>query len=296
MLAARTAVRAPTHTLQRRPKPSAVRVSRFGVQVVLFQVLYQAKLMLTALLSVFFLSRQLTTRKWLALGTLTIGVVTVELSDASSSAPQHASSQRHAALGIFAVLLAATLSSAAGVYFEAIVKRVEAHPPSLWVRNVQLCVFTIPIAAISAVANWNHAGVSTGPAIEALDATTTLLIILNASGGLIVAAALKYGDSILKNFVTAFSVILGTIISVFLFDFQLSLQFAAGAMLVIASGYAYAIEPGSAVAEKSATGPAGSTEEEKAIMLDADEAASGASDDDWRSRDHPKLPADAIHS
>jgi len=290
MLTARTAVRAPTHTLQCRINPSAVRVSRLGVQVVLFQVLYQAKLMLTALLSVFFLGRQLTTRKWLALGTLTMGVVAVELSDASSSAPRHASAKRHALLGIFAVLLAATLSSTAGVYFEAIVKTVEAHPPSLWVRNVQLCVFTIPIAAITVVANWKHAGVSTGPAFEALDATTTLLIILNASGGLIVAAALKYGDSILKNFVTAFSVILGTIISVFLFDFQLSLQFAAGALLVIASGYAYAIEPGSAAAGKPTTGPAGSKEEEKSIMLDTEEAASGASDDEWRSC-NPKLYA-----
>ena len=61
-----------------------------GVQVVLFQVLYQSKLMLTALLSVLCLGRRLTTRKWLALATLTIGVVAVELSDASSSAPHRA--------------------------------------------------------------------------------------------------------------------------------------------------------------------------------------------------------------
>ena len=37
---------------------------------------------------------------------------------------------------------------------------------------------------------------------------------------------IKYGDNILKNFTTSCSVILGTLVSVVLFDFQLSFQFA----------------------------------------------------------------------
>ena len=54
--------------------------------MVSFQVLYQTKLMLTAVLSVLFLGKRLGRRQWLALVTLTVGVVAVELSDASLKA------------------------------------------------------------------------------------------------------------------------------------------------------------------------------------------------------------------
>ena len=64
-------------------------------------------------------------------------------------------------------------------------------------------------------------------------------MVLNAAGGLVVAVVVKYGDNVLKNFTTSCSVILGTIISVFLFDFHLTAQFAWGAALVISSAYMY---------------------------------------------------------
>uniref|UniRef100_A0A7S2FK18 Sugar phosphate transporter domain-containing protein n=1 Tax=Haptolina brevifila TaxID=156173 RepID=A0A7S2FK18_9EUKA len=311
----------------------AIYVALGNLEVVLFQVLYQLKLILTAGLSVLCLGRRLSRRQWLALVTLTVGVVTVELADGSTpSSPsppppaalatyrphqqhqqhQHDQHQQHAArnttlgpaaisrlhhhqqqqydqhqqhpvrnatlgvvatlptshphqqhhhqqhdqhqqhptrnatLGVVAVLLAALLSSTAGVYFEAIIKTQETSRQSLWVRNVQLCVFTIPIAAVMVVAHW-HEVLSQGLLLPLLDPPTALLIVLNASGGLIVAAAIKYGDNILKNFTTAFSVIFGTLISVVLFGFQLSSQFVTGALLVIASGYIYAV-PASAPA------------------------------------------------
>lgn len=322
-----------------------------NLEVVSFQVLYQTKLMLTAILSVLFLGRRLGRRQWLALFTLTVGVVAVELSDdnitkkssgrrlsptgelcSGDSAPtwssmmslqvspldapwsprdvidtpcgkapldsrrlaetagrhatvgSHGKAHPHGALshaaksrdraqsstahgqqqpmpqgaataphandtaagrqplvGVLAALLAALLSSFAGVYFEGLVKGNEVSPPSLWVRNVQLCVFTIPLAAIAVVSQRSTVfarGVLTG-----IDAPTSILITLNASGGLLVAAVIKYGDNILKNFTTACSVILGTIISVYLFDFQLSAQFAWGSALVVGSAYAYATTP-----------------------------------------------------
>jgi len=62
--------------------------------------------------------------------------------------------------------------------------------------------------------------------------------------------AVKYGDNVLKNFTTSCSVILGTVISVFLFDFQLTLQFVWGAALVMFSAYIY----GRAVTTKSGKG------------------------------------------
>ena len=220
------------------------------MEIVLFQVLYQAKLMLTAVFSVLFLRRRLGGLQWLALAVLTVGVVAVEISDSSftqggsrkgsAAAGSHKWMPTHRTLiGIAASLMAALLSSAAGVYFEAIVKKHQVDAPSLWVRNVQLCMFTLPVAAMPVLWQWQR--IHRRDTI--LDVPTVLLVVLNASGGLLVAAVIKYGDNILKNFTTACSVILGTIISVLFFGFQLTWSFMVGAALVILSAYAYVTAP-----------------------------------------------------
>ena len=170
----------------------AVYVALGNLEVVVFQLLYQSKLVLTAVLSVACLGRRLTTRQWMALVVLTVGVIAVELADAGP-ATALGQTTRSAATGIPAALLAAALSSSAGVYFEAIVKVRETGtgraPPSVWVRNVQLCVFTLPIAALAAAMQW--------PTIRAqpfvIDAPTALLVLLNAAGGLLTAVAIKHG-------------------------------------------------------------------------------------------------------
>jgi UDP-sugar transporter A1/2/3 len=107
------------------------------------------------------------------------------------------------------------------------------------VRNVQLCVFTLPIAA--ATVGWQWSAVRAQGLV--LDPPTVLLVVLNATGGLLVAAVIKYGDNILKNFTTACSVIIGTLISVVLFDFQLTVSFAWGSLLVASSAYVFATSP-----------------------------------------------------
>ena len=195
------------------------------MEIVLFQVLYQAKLILTGILSVACLGRRLSALQWTSLVVLTLGVVSVELSDGSGGGGGGGgggtvASVRRATIGITAALTAALLSSSAGVYFEAIIKKKQQHAPSLWVRNVQLCVFTIPVAAVPVLWQWR----AVRKKGLVLDVPTVVLVVLNAAGGLLVAACIKYGDNILKNFTTACSVILGTLISVVFFNFAPNLQ------------------------------------------------------------------------
>ena len=168
---------------------------------------------------------------------------TGESSGVASGGNAHASSlpEKSPLFGLCAALLAATLSSFAGVYFEGLVKGKEAKPPSLWMRNVQLALFTIPLASLAVLGQAEK--VADKGMLYGIDAPTLLLIALNASGGLLVAAVIKHGDNILKNFTTSCSVILGTLISVVLFDFKLSLQFGWGSALVVCSAYAYATAP-----------------------------------------------------
>ena len=245
---ARLALPALLYTLQN----NLIYVALGHLEVVSFQVLYQTKLIITAVLSVAFLGRRLTAAQWLAVVLLTAGVVAVELSDASAAASSPGSaglslrSLGRQGVGALAALSAAAFSSIAGVYFEGLVKARETTAPSLWARNVQLCVFTIPLAAFGAAMKLRqspHAPVAAA-FTAGFDAPTVLLVVLNASGGLLVAAVIKYGDNILKNFTTSCSVILGTLISIFLFDFRPTLQFGWGSAIVIGAAYLYAVGGG----------------------------------------------------
>lgn len=214
----RVAVPAFLYTVQN----NLIYVALANLEVVAFQVLYQSKLLLTALLSFAFLGSRFTVQQWASLLLLTVGVVAVEMSGAKTASPRGAR-RHHLGVGATAAFASALLSSCAGVYFEAIVKKQEANAPSLWVRNVQLCVFSVPLSAVAVAYQWRRIQNAGGP-LSGFDGYTNALVLLNAAGGLVVAVVVKYGDNVLKNFTTSCSVILGTLISVFLFDFQLTLQ------------------------------------------------------------------------
>merc|ERR1719234_3097490 len=68
-------------------------------------------------------------------------------------------------------------------------------------------------------------------------------VIQNALGGLLVAVVIKYADNILKGFACSLAIIITCVASVFIFDFTLSLQFSAGAFLVIGSIFLYGYQP-----------------------------------------------------
>lgn len=70
-----------------------------------------------------------------------------------------------------------------------------------------------------------------------------LAILMQSGGGLLVAVVVKYADNILKGFATSGAIILSCIISVYFFNFVLTVQFVVGAALVISSVYLYGSYP-----------------------------------------------------
>jgi UDP-sugar transporter A1/2/3 len=62
---------------------------------------------------------------------------------------------------------------------------------------------------------------------------TWATILIQAFGGLVVAAVVKYADNILKGFASAISVILSCVASIFLFGFNITPLFAAGTAMVL---------------------------------------------------------------
>jgi len=115
------------------------------------QVTYQLKILTTAIFSVIILRRKLLTTQWGALFLLLCGVILVELAQSEEhSTTVTENGQQNHVVGIAAAVAACCLSGFAGIYFEKILK---GSSLSIWIRNVQLSLCSIPFAAITSYLN-----------------------------------------------------------------------------------------------------------------------------------------------
>jgi solute carrier family 35 (UDP-sugar transporter), member A1/2/3 len=79
----------------------------------------------------------------------------------------------------------------------------------------------------------------------------------------------KYADNILKGFATSLAIIISCVASIYLFGFNLTVQFAFGASLVIFSIFLYGYDPNKSTATKLAAKvrEGGDTEAEQALII-----------------------------
>ncbi|KAJ2397500.1 UDP-galactose transporter Gms1 [Coemansia sp. RSA 2603] len=200
-----------------------------------FQVTYQLKILATALCAVLMLGTRLPRVRWLALVLLTVGVALVQLPTGNNAAASAQRSSRAPVLGLLTVSVACVLSGLAGVYFEKVLK---GSRQSVWLRNVQLSLFsTVP--ALFGVLFVDGRGVRLDGFFYGYSRWTCAAILCQAVGGLIVAVVVKYADNILKGFATSISIVLSCLASVWLFGFRITPPFVVGAALVIYATYLY---------------------------------------------------------
>ncbi|XP_061643788.1 UDP-galactose translocator isoform X1 [Phyllopteryx taeniolatus] len=210
-----------------------------------FQVTYQLKILTTALFSVLMLRKTLSKVQWFSLLLLFVGVAIVQVQHGGNKDAVKAN-QNYTA-GLAAVIISCLSSGFAGVYFEKILKTNSA---SVWLRNVQLGIFG---TALGMLALWWNDGAAVAHRGFFLGYTSMVwCVILNqAFGGLLVAVVVKYADNILKGFATSFSIIISTIMSIYLFAFRVDPLFVAGAGLVISAVYMYSLPKSSATLNSS---------------------------------------------
>eukprot|EP00956_Cyclotella_meneghiniana_P017925 scaffold29530_cov42-Cyclotella_meneghiniana.AAC.1 len=150
-------------------------------------------------------------------------------------------------VGVLAVLGACCTSGFGGVYFELVLKpRPNSDsgtpPPSVWAKNVQLSMFALMIALITAFIK-DHKAILQNGFFQGYSPLVVLVITLEAGGGLVVAAVIKYADNILKSFATAVSIVTSTIVSMVVFGFVISQLFIGGSLLVFIAIYMYQMAP-----------------------------------------------------
>ena len=201
------------------------------------QVTYQMKILTTAVFSVMMLKKKLQPHQWFALVLLFVGVALVQLLQIQRKSDAAAADTHQSPITGFAAIVAACmLSGFAGVYFEKMLKG--SKEVSLWIRNIQLAAIAVPFGLLQLLLT-DAALVQDKGFFYGYSLLTWSVIVLQAQGGLLVAVVVKYADNILKGFATSLSIVLSSVASVYLFHFELSLQFAVGAGLVIASIFVY---------------------------------------------------------
>jgi UDP-sugar transporter A1/2/3 len=216
------------------------------------------------------LDRRLSNTKWTALAILTIGIALVVLpknafyqllgwEQVLTEQEMNKIGNQSNAKGLISVLAACILSGIAGVYFEKVVKTVIPHKDDakehkmdhflydseqafkiqLWIRNIQLSFFSVVLGGVFVVGLQDGTNIWKDGFFQNYSIMTWVVIFIQAGGGLIVGLVVRYADNILKGFATSISIILSSIVSYWLFQFEVSITFGLGALLVVYATYTY---------------------------------------------------------
>jgi len=184
---------------------------------------------------------------------------------AGESAAAAAAQPRSVALGLTAVLAAASSSAFASVYFERILKGVGAQG-ALWKRNMELCTWTVPMNLLLAALQASREQPLTEP-LRGFTASTWAVIVVNGIGGLLVAVVIKYADNIWKGFATAGAILLtGLLAPILDLGPPPNGTMLLGACLVVSSILLYAATPPAPPAVRASAA--------RAAMLPPQESAS----------------------
>jgi len=218
------------------------------------QLWSQSKTLFTALFFVRILGRSILPVQWAALLLLMVGVGLVQLGDSAAGAAGSGVAG-NSLLGVGAVLASSVLSGFANIYLEKMLKRAECEsepgecevpgavqePPSVWMRNVQLGIFSIPSAATLLLADRTQ--LSQLGLLHGFTPLVWLVVLSTAGGGLLVASAVKHADNILKTFATASSILLTCLVTSVASRSIPSVRFFQGMGLVITSLLLYNLGP-----------------------------------------------------
>ncbi|KAG7395938.1 hypothetical protein PHYBOEH_003017 [Phytophthora boehmeriae] len=187
------------------------------VDVATYQIVYQLKIITTAMFMIVLLHRRFSIVQWCAMVALMAGVAICSYSrlpTASENAVDSGMDSKRF-IGICIMLGLAVNSGLAAAYFERVMKShkgiatLQTLDP-LWTRNLQLSAISVGVASVDL-----------------------------AVGGLTIAAVVRYSDNIVKNFGTSFSLIFSCMISNYMFDQTATVSFYFGVLLVVGAVFVY---------------------------------------------------------
>ncbi|KAF0685763.1 Aste57867_22371 [Aphanomyces stellatus] len=208
------------------------------VDVATYNVVYQLKIVTTAFFMVLLLKRSFNTVQWIAMVALMAGVAIC-----STARPSSKDSASSSLIGILMVVGLAVNSGIAAAYLELVLKTHKPHQTftnpidPLWKTNIQLSLISVAATGLGVA----HSALTTPDFsfFEGYNEFTYGVIGLQACGGLIIAAVVRYSDNVVKNFGTALSLVLSSLLANYLFRTTSPPMFYVGGFLVVASVFVY---------------------------------------------------------
>ncbi|KAH8484942.1 hypothetical protein H0E87_026633 [Populus deltoides] len=197
-----------------------------------YQILKNLNIISTGVLYRIILKRKLSEVQWAGFILLCAGCTTAQLNPTSDHVLETPLQ------GWMMAIVMALLSGFAGVYTEAIIKKRPSR--NINVQNFWLYVFGMIFNALAIVTQDFDAVVNKG-FFYGYSLITTLMILNHALSGIAVSMVMKFADNIVKVYSTSVAMLLTAVVSVFLFDFHLSLAFFLGSTVVSVSVYLHSV-------------------------------------------------------
>ncbi|XP_042746585.1 probable UDP-sugar transporter protein SLC35A4 [Lagopus leucura] len=185
-----------------------------------YQILSNLKIVSTALLYSLFLRQRLRARQWLALCLLMAAGVSYScggLRDPRGSGSPSAMQLHITLVGLLLILVYCLISGLSAVYTEAILK-TQALPLNL--QNLFLYFFGVLVNLVGHFWSSTEKGF-----LEGFSSWVLVIVVSQALNGLIMSVVMKHSSNITRLFVISCSILVNALLSVALFNLQLTLLF-----------------------------------------------------------------------
>lgn len=124
-------------------------------------------------------------------------------------------------IALLAIIGAAVASGLGGIYFEKVLKD-SSNSTSIWVRNVQLAIYSVFPALFIGVVFRDGETISNDGFFQGYNWTVWTTIVIQALGGIFSTFSISYSQRDPKTLATTVSILLSIIGSIYLFDFELN--------------------------------------------------------------------------
>ncbi|KAJ5174319.1 uncharacterized protein N7482_000196 [Penicillium canariense] len=142
------------------------------------------------------------------------------------------------AVGLLAIIGAALASGLGGVYFEKVQKDSSSHT-SMWVRNVQLAIYSIFPALFIGVVFRDGDRIANDGFFQGYNWAVWATILIQALGGIVSTFSISNTQRDPGCLAITVSIVLSIIGSVWLFDFELTTSFLLGSATVLVATHYY---------------------------------------------------------